>query len=205
MDCEKVHFVSPPRYQRVVSRRCLILPALASLCFGSGVGIALLAGCDTGASGITACRRIEQHRCNVAVGCPGISIETSADAAACEQLYRDQCLHGMAEGAVAGAGDVTACIAALDQARACEDASTTVAQCADPPALAPDVDTEATGCDLILVPERLADCDFLAPPEGEGGGDAAGGADGAGGGGGADGAGGADGGGGSSSGGASPG
>lgn len=170
MDCEKVHFLASTRYEQNMTRAWILLSGASVMC---AVGL-LSTSCGTDASGISACRKIEQHRCNIIAGCPGGSFNDTADVTACELFYRDQCLHGLADGAAPGHDQVTACIAALDQARSCQDASTTVAECASPPETAQDVSLESTGCHLLFRPEDLVACEFLLPaPEDAGTGGAA--------------------------------
>ena len=159
MDCEKVHFLVSPRYEQNMTRAWILLSGASVLC---SVGL-LSTSCGTDAAGISACRQIEQHRCNIVAGCPGVNFEDTADITACELFYRDQCLHGVADGAAPGDDQVAACITALDQARSCQDASTTVAECTSPPETAADVSPQSTGCDLLFHPEGLLACDFLLP------------------------------------------
>jgi hypothetical protein len=134
------------------------------------VGLFAVAGvhCNTGATGVDACREIESKKCELAVGCKGVALATANDVTACKLFYRDQCLHGIADGVDPAAGAVTACLAALDLAGACKGGS--LASCAKAPALAKGVDaTKVTGCSVLLASELLADCSFLAPAGGVGG------------------------------------
>ncbi len=165
MECEKVHFLVSPRYEQNMTRASILLSGAGFWC---AVGL-LSTSCGTDAAGISACRQIEQHRCNIVAGCPGVSFEDTADVTACELFYRDQCLHGVADGVAPGDDQVAACIAALDQARSCQDASTTVADCASPPETAADVSPQSTGCDLLFRPEGLVACEFLLPAPEDGG------------------------------------
>jgi hypothetical protein len=127
-------------------------------------------GCGTGAVGIDDCRDIEQARCRGGKPC-GIA----KDVDACERYYRDHCLHGLAMAPPAGAS-VAACINVIETAGECAkaDPETPLGECND--------GSIATGfrlntvCDVVLHPERAAECAFLTnvPPE-EGGGGTGGG------------------------------
>lgn len=118
--------------------------------------------CDSGATGIDACRKIESMKCELVRGCSGVSIATDADVESCKLFYRDQCLNGIADGVEPTMAKVDACLAALTQAGACKDEP--LSKCVAPPALADAVDAaETTGCEAMLATESLVDCDFLAP------------------------------------------
>lgn len=124
--------------------------------------------CDSGATGVDACREIETKKCELLVGCPNVALANANDVDACKLFYRDQCLHGMADGASPDAATLTACLGALDLAGACKTA--TLATCADAPPLAMGRDSAMlTGCDAMLATESLAACSFLAPATGAGG------------------------------------
>jgi hypothetical protein len=122
-------------------------------------------GCDTGAVGIDDCRDIEQARCRVGKPC-GIA----KDVDACERYYRDHCLHGLAMAPPASAS-VAACIEVIQVAGECAkaDPETPLADCGGGRiATALGLDT---ACDVVLHPERAAECSFLTdtPPAGAGG------------------------------------
>ncbi len=59
------------------------------------------AGCGTDAVGVDECRDIEEARCEAAQFCDIVD-----DVDACKRFYRDQCLHGLANGEQPGAPDV---------------------------------------------------------------------------------------------------
>jgi hypothetical protein len=131
--------------------RFLIAVAVASV----PVGIAV-ASCGTSAAGIDDCREIESARCNMAHVC-----DPSFDAGACLAFYHDECLVGFQnEGIDGGEPDPTACVSAqTDNLFACGDAGAD----AGPPTL----------CDVLMVcPELLAACAFIATPPNDGGTDA---------------------------------
>ncbi len=121
--------------------------------------------CDNGASGVEACRAIEDRRCEAALGCSALPIDTEDDVHACKLFYRDQCEFGVADGKDPDAVELDACLTAIEQATACQGASNLL-DCPgdDPLAVAGDVDQAATtACFLIECPEYLADCAFLKP------------------------------------------
>jgi len=117
--------------------------------------------CDNGATGVETCRRIEEARCELVRGCPG-AVQTDDDVTACKLFYRDQCLFGIADAQQPDEVSVAACLAALEQARACVDANQPFASCSEAPALAADA-TSSEGCKALLTPQDLAACSFLHP------------------------------------------
>jgi hypothetical protein len=128
------------------------------------------AGCDTGATGVDACRAIEQTRCQAVAGCPGATVVSTEDVANCQLFYRDHCLHGMADGLDPDQGTVDACVTAIALARACYDAGLTLGACnaaavasgTAGPALIFGMDPATTGCQAVFTPEILQACNFLA-------------------------------------------
>ena len=161
-DGRKVHFVAVAWYGRIMvaswtrSGAALVWLALTAT--------PLLLNCDNGATGVDACQQIESKRCQAVVGCPGITITTQADVIQCQQLYRDQCLFGMADAADPDQRGIDACLAAIDAAAACKG-SGAVASCTAPPALSMDDPAKVDACLLLIEPERLEGCRFLLPPE----------------------------------------
>ncbi|MBM4358487.1 MAG: hypothetical protein FJ096_10310 [Deltaproteobacteria bacterium] len=138
--------------------------------------------CDGSATGIDACRSIEEKKCILVKGCPGSTVQTDADVDACKLFYRDQCLHGIADFAKPDDAAVATCLAALDAAGACRDG--TLATCSGAPELTPGSDaTKMTGCAAVLASEVLVGCSFLAKSPATSGGGGAGGATASGGGG----------------------
>lgn len=127
--------------------------------------IVTASGCGTSAVGVDECRDIEQARCRVGKPC-GIA----NDVEACERYYRDHCLHGLAAAPPAGAS-VAACVDVIEAAGACakEDAEASLEDCAGAPEARLGLQT---ACDVVLHPERAAECAFLTnvPPEEGGGG-----------------------------------
>lgn len=143
-----------------------IVPAASLL-----VGVALLAGpgCGTDAVGIDDCRDIERARCEAAAHCGVVD-----DVDECQRFYRDQCLHGLSvesPGAIA----VESCVSVIQKAGACaRDHGGADASLADCDGDVSDATVDADeACDLVLYPERAAECRFLTPnppePSGEGG------------------------------------
>jgi hypothetical protein len=115
------------------------------------------AGCGTDAVGVDECRDIEEARCEAAQFCDIVD-----DVDACKRFYRDQCLHGLANGEQPGAPDVKKCVASIKNAGQCaKNGVETLADCVPKP-------SEKTAltkvCDVVLTPELVTECDFLAKP-----------------------------------------
>ncbi len=153
-------------------RARVVSGALTALSLVLASVLGAVASCGTDATGIDACRQIEQTRCEIIVGCPDSLVNNEVEVEECKLFYRDQCLFGMPEDISPDPVDVEACIAALHLARACWDAGLTLGQCTTPaaadagivgPVLAPGVDPNHTGCDAIWLPQRLNACLFLIP------------------------------------------
>lgn len=124
--------------------------------------------CGSSATGVEACRTLEARKCELVVGCPGATVADAGDVEACKLFYRDQCLHGMADGADPDDAAVNGCLAALDKAATCR--ATKLSACTGAPPLAAGADaTKLTGCDALLATESLAACSFLGPVAGTGG------------------------------------
>ncbi len=135
----------------------------------ASAALALGTQCDNGATGVEACRRIEELKCEALRGCPKGSIASDDDVASCKLYYRDQCLFGLADSAEPDDAAIELCLGAIDAASQCK--LDELATCAAAPALANAVDaTKTTGCAAIYAPEKLEDCGFLRPGGGAGGG-----------------------------------
>lgn len=112
------------------------------------------------------------------MGCPGVAITNATEVTNCQLFYRDQCEFGLADAVTPDAIQVESCLAAIGAARSCQDAAaagdtTGLASCSDAPILAANVAPASSGCEVILAPEKLQDCAFLAPAAaGDGGGSA---------------------------------
>lgn len=133
-----------------------------SLVLGASLlGASLLPGCDNGATGVAACRRIEEARCELIKGCDG-SLQSDDEVTACKLFYRDQCLFGVADGQAPDDVVVEACLKALGEARACETAGNDLASCSGAPQLRAD-SLVTTGCMAVAKPEDLVACAFLHP------------------------------------------
>ena len=88
----------------------------------------------------------------------------------CKLFYHDQCMFGIADGTADPDGIlVEACLVALDAVASCRGAET-IGECPTRPTLTSAAFLGNTPCEIILFPERLADCSFLADPEAEVGG-----------------------------------
>jgi hypothetical protein len=109
-------------------------------------------GCGTEPVAPDACRKIEEARCELAPGCPGLNI---TDVDACKRFYRDQCLHGLAIAGDPGAPVVDTCVAALRIAAACTTP--------DSGCVATTIPVKS-GCEVVARPELAKDCEFLIPP-----------------------------------------
>jgi hypothetical protein len=122
-------------------------------------------GCGTSAIGVDDCRDIEQARCRAGKSCGIVD-----DVEACERYYRDHCLHGLPAKLQAGAS-AAACVEVIEAAGRCAAADPTIAlsDCSEPVPSSKRGLTKA--CDVVLHPERAADCDFLSdlPDEGSAG------------------------------------
>lgn len=120
-----------------------------------------LAGCGTDATGVDACRQIEFARCEGAQPCA-----FDVDVDACRRFARDNCLHGLVE--QPGEAAVRACTGAIETAVKCADreGSKTKASACEDDELA--TAGSARVCELVLEPERLAQCEFLGRSESTG-------------------------------------
>jgi hypothetical protein len=76
------------------------------------------ASCGTDATGIDACRSIEQARCRQAPSCPELGITSSRGVEECAQFARDRCLHGLAV-ADPGGAVVDECVNAIESDTTC--------------------------------------------------------------------------------------
>jgi hypothetical protein len=109
----------------------------------------LVAGaCGTGATGVDACKAIEQARCRQVPNCPNVQVTpplyytSGSDVDACIRYYETACGHGLVIGSDPGTAKVNACVAAIG----------------------------AGSCDVVAAPETDPNCSWLAPPDGGGGG-----------------------------------
>jgi hypothetical protein len=160
------------------------LAALAAFGALLGLGASVsLPGCGTDATGVEACRDIETARCKAAAACG----YTADQVTVCTEFYRDQCLHGLENsGYEPSASEVEACVAAVNQVRACaEGGKATMTDCPEA-ALVPGADASVTPCAILTDKAHLlAACAFASAPPDAGtpadGGDGSGGAGGAGG------------------------
>jgi hypothetical protein len=156
--------VTQPRPYRL---RDLFVGVLAALLAFGAAG----SGCGTAAVGIDACRDIEHARCEAAQYCGRID-----DVEACQRYYRDECLHGLAEGVEQPTPDmVEACVTTIERAGQCakEDRDARLTSCS--PEVSDDPRGAQTACQIVLLPEWASECSFLGPlgelpdPGGDGG------------------------------------
>lgn len=150
-------------------------------CLLTVLGVLAGPGCGTDAVGIDDCRDIERARCEAAAHCGLID-----DVEECQRFYRDHCLHGLSvesPGAIA----VERCVVVIQRAGECaRDHGGVDAPLSECDGRVSDETVDAReACDLVLYPERAAECRFLTPnpaePSGEGGSGGEAGAPGAGG------------------------
>lgn len=119
-------------------------------------------GCGTDAKGIESCREIEEERCRQAPTCPGLfRVSSEEDVESCVRFYRDQCLHGMSS-PEPGKPALDACLQTIKRAGACaKSGAATLAECSVPPSSQTEL---STACEILLHPEKTAECSFLVPP-----------------------------------------
>jgi hypothetical protein len=135
-----------------------------------GLGLAQV-HCDNGATGVDACRSIEDLRCQLVIGCPGSPVTTEDDVKNCQVFYRDECMHGMPDGLDPDQGTVDQCVNALQAARSCWDSGQTLGPCAiaavvagtTPAEVVSGQSPDTTGCQAIQAPQILQACSFLQP------------------------------------------
>jgi hypothetical protein len=107
----------------------------------SGAVIGLFAACSSSATGVDACKSIEEARCRNAPAC-GIALDQPVsrdgrEVDSCIRFYDDACNHGLASKANPSSADVSACVKAIN-----------------------------TGaCSVVLSPETDPACAFLVPVE----------------------------------------
>jgi len=140
---------------KAASRPAPTLVALVFTLFGAA------AGCGTDAKGVDACREIEQERCRQAPACPdNFRVQSEEDVEACVRFYRDQCLHGTAT-VEPGKPTLDACLQTIRRAGTC--ARSGAATLADCDAQVSTETTLQTACEVLVHPERTAECSFLVP------------------------------------------
>jgi hypothetical protein len=103
-----------------------------------------VAACGTDATGVQACRQIQEARCQQAPPCE-IALQppyhsSGTDMEACTRFYNDACLHGLASGNDPGPIAVSACVAAINAAS-----------------------TTDGGCSIVASPQTASACAWLAP------------------------------------------
>lgn len=133
-------------------------PLLAGVFLSLGF---LFAGCGTDATGIETCRAIEEERCRQAPACPSqFRIETKQDVEGCVRFYHDQCLHGLSS-EEPGKPALEACLQTIRRAGECaRSGAATLAECGTPPSEKTSLNT---ACEVLLHPEKTAECAFLIP------------------------------------------
>jgi len=142
---------------KAASRPALSLTALLFTLLGA------TAGCGTDAKGVDACREIEKERCRQAPACPNaFRVHSEEDVEACIRFYRDQCLHGTAT-VDPGKPALDACLQTIRRAGDCaRSGAATLAECSAPVSSST---TLQTACEVLVSPEKTAECSFLVPVE----------------------------------------
>ncbi len=139
-----------------ISMKVLRSMTTAAWAFGYAFMVVHSTGCGTDAVGVDECRDIESARCEAGAFCGLVD-----DVGQCKRFYRDQCLHGLANGDRPGSPQVKACIATIRAAGQCaKDGAEDVSSCT----ALPSQTIHAKVCDVILRPEGAVDCDFLGAP-----------------------------------------
>jgi hypothetical protein len=89
------------------------LPVLLAL----ALGLAPIAGaCGSSATGVDACKSIEEARCNQVPNCPNVEVSpplwytTGSATDACIRYYDTACLHGLSVGTNPSASDLKLCV-----------------------------------------------------------------------------------------------
>jgi hypothetical protein len=105
----------------------------------SATVIVASAACSSSATGVDACRSIEEARCRNAQAC-GISLtqpvsRDGREVDSCIRFYDDACKHGLASNANPSSADVNACVNAIN----------------------------AGVCSVVVSPETDPACSFLVP------------------------------------------
>ena len=101
--------------------------------------VALAGACGSSATGIDACRSIEEARCRIAPTC-GIALtepvsRDGREVDSCVRFYDDACKHGLASSADPSSDQVNACVNAINHG----------------------------GCSVVSAPETSSACSFLVP------------------------------------------
>jgi hypothetical protein len=116
-------------------------------------------GCNTGAVGVEACRKVEAARCKAAEQCGLLD-----DVEGCIRFSEDHCLHGMDLDDEPGQVQVGFCVDAVEAAGNCaEDKTrrTDPEDCDDRGQLLAAADATEV-CDIVQEPERAKPCAFLS-------------------------------------------
>lgn len=118
--------------------------------------IVTASGCGTDAKGVDSCRDIEEARCTAQKNCGLVS-----DVSACQNYYRDQCLHGLPV-TPPSSDEIKRCVATIEAAGECalQGKDTVPSDCVH----APSQSTVAkTTCEITTNPEETSECSFLKP------------------------------------------
>jgi hypothetical protein len=115
------------------------LPAWLGFALALG---SVAAACGSSATGVGACKSIEEARCRQVTSCPNVTVSppiwfTSGTAVdACIRFYDTQCFHGLEIGTDPGSSNVDACVSAI----------------------------EHHGCGVVAAPQTDPSCAWLVPP-----------------------------------------
>jgi hypothetical protein len=113
-----------------------LAPALALAVVVAG------ASCGSSATGVGACKSIEEARCKQVPNCPNVQVSpplwftTGSAVDACIRYYDTACLHGLAIGTDPGTSNLNACVAAIND----------------------------KGCGVVAAPQSDPSCAWLVPP-----------------------------------------
>ncbi len=102
--------------------------------------LGVVPACGTDASGVDACRQVEEALCRQASKC-GIPLQppystSGTDVDACIRFYDDACLHGLEVSPPPGASALNACVQAIQ-----------------------------TNCSVVTTPQSDPACQWLVPPQ----------------------------------------
>ena len=127
------------------------LPVLLAVALGLAPA---MGACGTSATGVSACKSIEEARCRQVPNCPNVSVSpplwytTGSAVDACLRFYDTACLHGLSIGSDPGTSAVNQCVAAINNS-----------------------------CATVAEPQTDPNCAWLIPPAEEDAGDGGDGGD----------------------------
>src|SRR5271170_5743346 len=96
-------------------------PLLSAVVLVGGALAVVVAGCGSSATGVDACKSIEEARCNRLPDCPQVTVSppiwytTGSAVDACNRYYQTACAHGLSIGSNPPTAEVNACVAAINK------------------------------------------------------------------------------------------